>query len=460
MTNQHTVPHTRILIGLVVGAVLGCVANALFADQAWLGWVVRNITEPIGRVFLNLLIMTVIPLVFASLAVGVGRLGDLSKLGRMGARTFGYFLLTSGIAAVIGLTLVNVVQPGKGLPEETITQMKEAYGGKAEEKSKPAEFGVNTFVNMIPRNPLEAATESNMLGVIVFALLIGVGLSHIPPQRAAAMTTLLEAIGDLMVFIIGLAMRLAPIGVFCLIFSNTAQFGFGLLQSLGYYVVVVLVGLAIQMFIVFPLLLKFMGKTNPREFFRRVRGVMVTAFSTSSSAATLPTSIQVAEEELNIPPPVAGFVLPLGATMNMNGTALFEGVTVLFLAQVAGLDLSLSQQMIVIALSVITAVGAAGVPGGSIPLLAMVLLTVGVKPDYIFLILGVDRLLDMCRTTVNVVGDLTAVVYVNQVEGMSTPPAGDAMPVATTEAILDNGPANHAPAIVTTPTEPAGEKPQ
>lgn len=447
MSAQHSVPHRQILIALVLGAVVGCLANALFVrpvprpsepgftavaggaasahaaaqplydSPVWLDWAIRNVTEPLGRVFLNLLIMTVIPLVFASLSVGVAKLGDLSKLGRMGARTFGYFLITSGIAVVIGLVLVNVVRPGQGLPAETVEQMKAAYGGQAEGKTKPPEFGVNTFVNMIPRNPLAAAAESNMLGVIVFALLVGVGLTRIAAARSAALVTLLEGIGDLMVFIIGVAMRVAPVGVFCLIFTNTAQFGFGLLASLGWYVGVVLVGLAVQMFVVFPILLTVFGKVKPLDFFRKVRGVIVTSFSTSSSSATLPTSIRTAEQELGVPPPVAGFVLPLGATMNMNGTALFEGVTVLFLAQVAGFDLSIGQQMIVIALSVITAVGAAGVPGGSIPLLAMVLLSVGVPPDFIFLILGVDRLLDMCRTTVNVVGDLTAVVYVNRTEG-------------------------------------------
>lgn len=424
MSSTPSVPHTRILLGLVLGAVIGSLANAIFVDPgppavlpAWLSWMIRNVTEPIGRVFLNLLIMTVIPLVFASLAVGVAKLGDVSKLGRMGAYTFGYFLLTSGMAVVIGLTLVNVVKPGKGLPEDTVTQMKAAYGEEAEGRSKPAEFGVNTFVNMVPRNPFQAATEMNMLGVIVFALLIGVGLNYIPRERADVFIPVLEAIGDLMVFIIGLAMRLAPYGVFCLIFSNTAQFGFGLLQSLGMYVLVVIVGLGLQLCVVFPVLLKVLGRTSPLAFYRGIKGVMITAFSTSSSSATLPTSIRAAHEDLKIPKPVAGFVLPLGATMNMNGTALFEGVTVLFLAQVAGADLSLSQQLIVVVLSVITAIGAAGVPGGSIPLLAMVLLTVGVSADYLFLILGVDRLLDMFRTMVNVTGDLTATVYVNRVEG-------------------------------------------
>ena len=434
MAASSPVPHTRILIGLFAGAAVGCTVNALFVESGpptvvpdWLAWVIRNVTKPVGDVFLNLLIMTVIPLVFASLAVGVSRLGDLSNLGRLGARTFAYFLFTSGCAVVIGLVLVNLVEPGKGLPPDTVAELKRSFGGteEAEKKQQPAAFGVQTFVNMVPRNPFAAAADMNMLGVIVFALLVGVGLTRIEPAKAEVFGRFLEATGDLMVFIIGVAMKLAPVGVFALVFTTTAQFGFGLLALLGKYVGVVLVGLALQMFVTLPLLLRFMAGRPPLEFFRRVRGVIVTAFSTSSSNATLPTSIKTAEEELKLPPPIAGFVLPLGATMNMNGTALFEGVTVLFLAQVAGFDLTLGQQLIVVALSVITAVGAAGVPGGSIPLLAMVLVAVNVRPDYIFLILGVDRLLDMCRTTVNVVGDLTVLACVSHGEGAPVVPDAD-----------------------------------
>jgi Na+/H+-dicarboxylate symporter len=224
-----------------------------------------------------------------------------------------------------------------------------------------------------------------------------------------------------MVFIIGVAMRLAPFAVFALIFGTTARFGFSLLQQLGLYVLVVLGGLAIQMFVVFPLLVKYLGGRSPRDFFRKVRAVIVTAFSTSSSAGTLPTSIRVTQEQLKVPAPIAGFVLPLGATMNMNGTALFEGVTAVFLAQVFGFDLTLTQQILVVVLCVITAIGAAGIPGGSIPLLAMVLAVVGVPAGAIAIILGVDRLLDMCRTTVNVVGDVTCAVFIHRSEGEGLP---------------------------------------
>ena len=429
MSDSHAqVPHTRILLGLILGAIVGSVVNVMTTPDgggpqaAWVGWVVRNITQPIGDVFLRLLIMTVVPLVFASLAVGVAKLGDIAQLGRMGAKTFGYFILTMAAGVTIGLLLVNTIEPGKGLPEETVAGLKASMADPdAETRTKPAEFGVGTFVSIIPKNPLEAAASNppNMLGVIFFALLIGVGITRLHGRMQEVALSGLEAVGELMVFIIGLAMKIAPVGVFCLIFSTTAQFGFELLLTLGKYVGVVLVGLLLQGLVVLPTLVKVLGGMSPVFFFSKVKSVIATAFGTSSSAATLPTSIRTAETELGVPAPVAGFVLPLGATMNMNGTALFEGVTAVFLAQLLGVDLTLGQQLIVVMLCVITAVGAAGVPGGSIPLLAMVLASVGVEPKAIFIILGVDRILDMCRTTLNVLGDLTAAVFVARTERVS-----------------------------------------
>jgi DAACS family dicarboxylate/amino acid:cation (Na+ or H+) symporter len=242
-----------------------------------------------------------------------------------------------------------------------------------------------------------------------------------------------------MVFIITLAMRFAPVGVFCLIFATTSQFGFGLLQLLGKYVLVVLVGLAIQGFVVLPTLVKVLGGWSPGVFFRKARASIVTAFSTSSSNATLPTNIRVAETEFGVPPRIAGFVLPLGATMCMTGTALFEGVTVMFLAQVMGVHLDLGAQALVVLLCVLTAVGAAGVPGGSIPLLMLVLESVGVPAGAIAIVLGVDRLLDMCRTTVNNIGDLSAVVFVARSEGAGPPGTGDAGDRETVEPAAGGG---------------------
>lgn len=418
--------HTKILIALILGAVCGIAANYLMniKDGGWLSqqlskWVPRATTyvfEPIGQVFLRMLFMTVIPLVFASLALGVAQLGSAGNLGRIGLKTMFLFVTTMACAVLIGLTLVNIVKPGAGLPEELRASLMEKFKGDAAEKSKPTNFGVETFVNIVPRNPLKSMVEMDMLAVICFALLIGIGLTKINKNHCASAITLLEAINDLMVVIISWAMKLAPYGVFSLIFAVTSKFGYSLLVSLGWYVAVVLVGLVLQMFGVMPILLITLARYNPLKFFSKARSIMVTAFSTSSSNATLPTSIKVAEEELGVPPAIAGFVLPLGATMNMNGTALFEGVTVVFLAQVFGVPLTWGQQSIVVVLSVLTAIGAAGVPGGSIPLLAMVLGTVGVPAEGIALILGVDRFLDMCRTTLNATADVIVALCISKSE--------------------------------------------
>ncbi len=434
--------HVRIMIGLVLGAVCGILTNlyreAFEARVAtWWGQPVTIVApfiqywiKPVSTVFLNLLLMTVVPLVFCSLAVGVARLGDLGTLGRLGGRTMLYFVLTMALAVVIGLVLVNAVRPGDAITPETQQKLLAEYTKEATSRidasksADPETFGIHTFVNIVPRNPLAAAVRLDMLGVIFFALMVGIALTQIERQKSTPIVTFLDGVTDAMVFIIHVAMLLAPYGVFAFLFEATAKFGLELLLSLGWYVGVVLVGLAIQMFVVFPILLLVFARISPLDFFRKVTPVIVTAFSTSSSNATLPTSIQVAEEDLGIPKPIAGFVLPLGATMNMNGTALFEGVTVVFLAQVFGVQLDLTQQIIVICLAVLTAIGAAGVPGGSIPLLALVLTTVKVPPEGIAIILGVDRLLDMCRTTLNVVGDLTAAAYITRIarDGGDLPP--------------------------------------
>ncbi|MCS6864597.1 MAG: dicarboxylate/amino acid:cation symporter [Gemmataceae bacterium] len=426
MSADPPVPHTRILAGLLLGAMAGCLVNVVFVEPGlpplippWLRWINANIAEPVGQVFLRLLFVTVVPLVFASLAVGVTQIGSLGAVGRVGAKTIGYFLLTSTMAAIIGIVLVNLVEPGRGLPDETIAELQRTYGGDAARRKK-ADFTVLEFVKQIvPSNPISAAAHLEMLGIITFALLVGIGLTRLEPHKAELMKRLLEAMGELMVTIIQLAMRLAPYGVFCLIFKTASEFGFDLLKLLGQYAAVVLVGLAIQGGLILPLFVKVLTGINPVTFFTKIRASIVTAFSTSSSNATLPTNLRVAQTEFRAPIPIAGFVLPLGATMCMAGTALFEGVTVMFLAQVFLPEaLSIGDQVLVVILCVLTAVGAAGVPGGSIPLLMLVLASIGVEPGAIALILGIDRILDMSRTTVNNIGDMSAVVIVASSEGM------------------------------------------
>jgi DAACS family dicarboxylate/amino acid:cation (Na+ or H+) symporter len=416
---------TRIFIGLVAGAALGVSANFAFKDAGWLQVVVSKVTDPAGQMWLRALIMIVLPLVFASLALGVAGLGDLRRLGRVGAKTLAYFLLSTALSVAIGLTLVNLIRPGAGLDQQTRDKLMETYAAQAgagQEMAKTTKFDITLLINIVPRNPVKSMADFDMLAVIFFSLMFGIGLALIPGERAAPMIKFLEALSDVVVAIIDLVMKLAPYGVFCLIFSVTARFGYDLLVKLGVYVITVLLGLAIHMFVSYPLMVRFLAGLNPLDFFRKIRAVIITAFSTSSSSATLPTSLRVAETELGVPKQVSGFVLPLGATMNMNGTALFEGVTVLFIAQVFGMELSMPAQFVVIVMSVITAIGTAGVPSGSIPLLILVAEAVGVPGGGIALVLGVDRILDMCRTTLNVTGDVTAAAFITRSEGFKFTP--------------------------------------
>jgi len=419
--------HTRILLGLVIGAAAGVACNLLWKDVPELVWFTDNIAGPVGQVFLRLLFMVVVPLVFTSITLGVASLGDIRRIGRVGGRTLVFFLGTTALAAALGLTLVNLIRPGESLDPAVRAQLLAEYSGEAGEKvaaSQVTGFGVETFVNIIPRNPVAAAANGDMLGLIFFSLVLGIALTMMAKERAAPLVAVLESISEAVMLMIGFAMKVAPIGVAGLIFSVTAKFGFDVLRSLGLYAIMVLIGLAIHQFAILPTLARIITGIRPLDFLRRIRGLMITAFSTSSSNATLPTTIKTAEEQFGVPSHIAGFVLPLGATMNMNGTALFEGMTVLFLAQVFGVQLGLAEQAIVIGMSVITAVGAAGVPSGSIPLLVMVLVMVGVPGEGIALILGVDRILDMSRTVPNVTGDVLTSLYITRREGIPlAPPA-------------------------------------
>ena len=321
------------------------------------------------------------------------------------------------VAALLGLGLVNLAQPGEGLNPAVTERLLETYQGESDARGlAEGAFGMELFVQIVPRNPVQAAANGEMLAVIFFALMIGIGLTIAPKEKAQPLRSFLQSLSHVTIGIIGLVMKVAPLGVACLIFSVTARFGFEIIFNLLKYMMTVVGSLTIFFVVGYSLILRFVAKRDPVEFMKRTWVVVLTAFSTSSSAATLPTTMRVAKEELGVSDAVTGFVLPLGATMNMNGTALFEGVTVLFIAQVFGVDLSLGSQLIVIMLSVITAIGTAAVPGGSIPLLMMVLGIVGVPVEGIAIVLGVDRILDMCRTTLNVIGDLVTSTIVDRFE--------------------------------------------
>ena len=422
------------MVGLIAGAIAGVAANTLVPTGSvlatWVSGFSDTVAHFVGQVFLRLLFLVVVPLVLGSLAFGVASLGDVRKLGRIGTRTIAFFLLTTTFSAALGLTAMNVLRPGAGFDETVKERLMSEQAGDArqvlqrmEERRDPTLVGrTNQALDaFLPRNVLAAIVQMQMLPLILFSLLLGMAVAGLPERLRTPMLGLLEGLAAAMVAIVGMAMKLAPYAVFCLIFRVTAAFGFDLLARLAFYAAIVFGCYLLQVFVFYPVVVRLLARRSPAEFLRKAIPVMVTGFSTSSSSATLPTTLRVAEEDLGVRPQIAGFVLPLGATLNMNGTALFEGAVVLFVAQITNVHLDLGQQALVVVLCVLAAIGTAGVPGGSLPLLAGVMQQVGVPPEGIAIILGVDRLLDMGRTVPNVVGDLAAAVYVESVEGRSLP---------------------------------------
>ena len=433
--------HTKILIGLIVG-----VGGGLLANQVWGGsspnvvWTIANITQPIGSLFLNLLLLIVVPLVFSSLVVGVAGIGDIRKLGRIGLKSFAYCLIISAISVVIGLGLANTIRPGERISPEVRDQLKEKFGSGAksltEAQIKAAESAkadsalmqvvktivpVNLFYSLSGVDVENPATPKkvppNLLHTMFFAMIIGIAITLLPAPVSAPFVKVMESLFAITSKIIDIIMKFAPYAVACLLFNNIAVFGIDLLQSLAWFVLTVLLGLSLHFFGVYSLSVWFLSKISPIDFFRRVWTVIVTAFSTSSSNATLPTALRISEENLGVPKEINSFVLTVGATANQNGTALYEGVTVLFIAQLAGVDLTLSVQLMVVYMAILGGIGTAGVPSGSIPFIIGILAMIGIDPALIAIILGVDRILDMCRTTLNVVGDLTAATFVARSEG-------------------------------------------
>ncbi len=430
--------HTRILIGLAVGVISGVAVNFAFGgDHPRVVWVIDNITQPVGQLFLRSLLMIVVPLVFSSLVVGVAGIGDIRKLGRVGLKSFVYCFVLSAISVVIGLTLANTIRPGERIDPATKTALEQRYGTDASKQVDAAKKAgavmsplMQVVETIVPSNPFAAvagvpsnpstATSGgtpNMLHLMFFALIIGIAITLIPVKVTAPVLLVLQGLYEITAKIIEIIMKFAPYAVACLLFNNTARFGLDLLQALGWFVITVLLGLSLHMFGIYSLSVYFLSRMSPLEFFRRIKTVILTAFSTSSSNATLPTALRISEENLGVPQEINSFVLTVGATANQNGTALYEGVTVLFLAQLAGVDLSLGQQLMVVYLAILGGIGTAGVPSGSIPFIIGVLVTIGVNPALIAIILGVDRILDMCRTTLNVVGDITAATFVARSEG-------------------------------------------
>ncbi len=425
--------HWQILIGLLIGATGGLIARRIWPASAS-GSIdptlesLTNVGDFVGKIFLRLIFMVVVPLVFSALTLGVAGIGDVRRLGRLGMRTLMMTLILSSASVAIGLTFANTVRPGARMSAAKQAELRDKYSlkdGDAVKKAEKAKSVRTALLDIIPQNPLQemvgaldgSSPGGGMLAVMFFALVCGVAIS-VSPDRTAPLLGMLEGVYDVAMVVIGWAMKLAPLGVAGLMFALTATLGVDILQTLIWYVGTVLAALALHMFGVYSLVVSLVARMSPRHFFGQISEVLLTAFATSSSNATLPTSLRVAEANLGVRREVANFVLTVGSTANQNGTALYEGITVLFLAQVFGIELTFAKQTQVVLMSVLAGVGTAGVPGGSLPLVVLVLMSVGVPAEGIGIIYGVDRLLDMCRTTLNVTGDLAVAVCVDRSESV------------------------------------------
>lgn len=425
--------HTKLLLGLVFGIIAGVALHSAVPDSELVAGISKNFFTPLGQIFLRLIFMIVVPMVFSALVIGVFELGQGRGLGKIAGRTLIYTLIASSASVIIGIGLVNLFQPGKGFQlDASAVAAQSAAVAKIQTNAANAKTFAESIVEIIPRNPLDAAVralDGEMLALMFFALMFGIALAMISgktqeirdgypdnDETEGPILALLKQIFQVCMKIVEYAMKLAPYAVFAIVFNTAFKYGAEIFTSLFYYVAVVVFGLAIQQFVVYSLLLKYGAGRSPWEFYKKSREVYLYAFATASSNATLPRSLECAEKDLGLPARVSRFVLTVGSTANQNGTALFEGITVLFLAQVYGIELSVGSQIQVVLMSILAGVGTAGVPGGSLPLIMILLQQVGIPVEGMALILGVDRFLDMCRTTLNVSGDLVIAALVSKGE--------------------------------------------
>jgi Na+/H+-dicarboxylate symporter len=418
--------HVQVLLGFVLGALFGLAAHVYAADAPLTLTVITYVTKPLGQVFLNLLFMLVIPLMFSALVLGVAELGDIASLGRLGWKTLMYTAAVTGMAVAIGLAMVNLIQPGLHVDPVLMQQAMASNAAKASDivASSHSLDAMQLLVNIVPHNVVAAAVDDKQtLGIVFFALMIGIGLVLTPSTATEAFKHALQGLLEVSMRLIGLFIRLAPYAVACFMFTLCAQLGWHVLVSLGWFVMTVLLAIAVHMFVVLPLWVRYMGGMPIRVFFRGSQEATLTAFATASSTATLPVTLRVAEENLGLPRKVSRFVLTVGASANHHGTALFEGVTVLFLAQAFGLHLPFLQQVMVLVLCILGGIGTAGIPSGSLPVIAMICGIVGLPPAGIGIIIGVNTFLDMCRTALNVTGDLATAVVVSHRSGERDLPA-------------------------------------
>ena len=405
--------HWQIIIGLVLGLLYGIVAASAGWGQFTSDWV-----APFGTIFLNLLQLIAVPLIIASLIVGVASLGDLEQLSRIGGKTLGIYVLTTTVALVVGLVLVNSIEPGSTVPQEMRTQLEQTYQGDIEESMDVAEQAegrgpLQPLVDMVPSNFFESASDNgNMLQVVFVAIFFGIGLMLLPKEDARPLLNIFESLFELIIKAVELIMLTAPVGVFGLLADAITSIAAGsptdlasLLGALGLYSLTVVIGLAVMVFGVYPLFMSLFTSISIPDYFRAIAPAQLVAFSTSSSGATLPVTMEVSEKNLGVSEEVSSFALPLGATINMDGTALYQAVSAVFIAQVLGISLAFTQQLNIILIAVLASIGTAAVPSAGIVMLVAILESIGVPSAGLALILGVDRPLDMLRTTNNVTGD-------------------------------------------------------
>jgi Na+/H+-dicarboxylate symporter len=417
--------HWKIIIGLVLGLIFGVLAAA----NGWSGFT-TNWIAPFGKIFINLLKLIAVPLVLSSLITGVASLSDLKKLSRIGGKTITIYIVTTAISVTIGLVSVNLLKPGDTVPEDMKVKLQETYKSAASGKLEAADQikerrPLQPIVDMVPSNFFSSASNNrNMLQVVFVAIIIGIALIQIPKNKARPVLDFMEGINDLVIKLVDNIMLMAPIGVFALIADTITSIAgdnlsnvLELLSALGFYMLVVIIGLTIQMVFTYTAVLKIFSNMSLKKFYQGIAPAQLLAFSTSSSAATLPVTMERCEEELGVSEEVSSFVLPLGATINMDGTALYQAVAAVFIAQTLGMDLTLGAQLTIVLTAVLASIGTAAVPGAGIIMLIIILEAIGVPSAGIALILGVDRILDMMRTVTNVTGDASVAVAVASSEG-------------------------------------------
>ncbi|MGO1243822.1 MAG: dicarboxylate/amino acid:cation symporter [Sphingobacterium sp.] len=426
MKKKKLALHWKIILGIVLGILLGIALIQFdWGKQLVVDWI-----KPFGTIFVNMLKLIAIPLIIVSLVKGVADLKDISQLSKMGLRTFMLYIVTTVLAISTGLVLVNIIKPGTFISEDTRVEMLGSFGGDVENRLSDAQQTVTQsgplqpLVDVVPENIFGAASSNaNMLQVIFFAILVGVGLVMLPEEKSAPIIKLFDSGNELMLKIVDIIMMIAPYGVFALMTSLIAESpSADIFVALGAYGMTVLLGLIVMTYGMYGLLLKFFGGINPFDFQKKMAPAQLVAFSTSSSAATLPVTMERVEEHIGVDKEVSSFVLPIGATMNMDGTSVYQGIAAVFIAQVFGQDLTLTQQLTILLTATLASIGTAAVPGAGLLMLVIVLESIGVNPAGIALILAVDRPLDMCRTVTNVTGDATVAVIINKLTGRRLKP--------------------------------------